>query len=140
MNPLLQNNSKKDQKTFTDKIEISFNPQEDLDLIISQFTFLLESKPDLSKFQKYLRSWETSLDDVWLNEIYGGSVLDPTRVEFSSHEIKNPLRQDLGSISYEDFEDPSLFGYFVIKNIKMQEQNTLSTFVDFWILASDIQS
>ena len=66
-------------------IQIESNPQDYVDLIVTQFINELEIQPDLDKFQKFLRSWETSLDDVWNNEIYGGSVFQPTRVKFSSH-------------------------------------------------------
>ena len=96
--------------------------------------------PDLSKYQKFLRSWETSFEDIWSSNIYGGPVFKPTNVDFSSHKILNPLHHDLRSIKHTDLQDPSLFGYFLIKNIKMQEQNTLSTFVDFWILATSVTS
>lgn len=47
---------------------------------VDNFLDVLNMPPSLHKYQKELLSYEKKIMDEWSEKIYGGSILNPTRV------------------------------------------------------------
>ena len=62
-----------------------------MDEYTDNFLDMLNEPPSLHKYQKELLSYEKKVMDEWNEKIYGGSILNPTRVQYSTRLIVNPL-------------------------------------------------
>ena len=79
----------------------------------------------------------------WNYETSGGSLLNGTRAKPSdTNFIKNSLEKELDDLKANKNESESQYDYFIFKNllIKKFPDLQLATFVDIWILITDIDS
>lgn len=90
-----------------------------------------------------MQSYEKPLSLYWGNSIFGGSVLEPTRIQYNSEVIANPLKS---SIAYtkqvsqlQEMIHPTM-GYFVIKNVLVKKYSNFHHFVDIFVLVTDIKT
>lgn len=101
---------------------------------------LRELPDDLDKYDYRRTELPTRLQREWNEQLYGGPILNETRIRYSQETIPNPLQSDLAELSVAEDERDELIGYFSLQNLKIKEfpELKMATFVDVWILRTHI--